>query len=49
MLFEGPVAAAADDPDITGAQPAAQLRQGEYCEFSLLTGHGLTRSFSIEQ
>ena len=27
MLFEGPVAAAADDPDITGAQPAAQLRQ----------------------
>ena len=27
MLFEGAIAAAADDPDVAGAQPAAQLRQ----------------------
>ena len=27
MLFEGAVAATADDPDVAGAQPAAQLRQ----------------------
>src|SRR5215831_9890681 len=27
MLFEGAVAATADDPDVPGAQPTAQLRQ----------------------
>jgi hypothetical protein len=27
MLFEGPIPAAANNPDIAGAQPAAQLQQ----------------------